>query len=65
MWEQVARLPEKQRLTIYLYYYQGYDTNEIAQMLDEKPATIRARLAQGRKTLKLRLEEDGYGTTGA
>ena len=65
VWEQVARLPEKQRLTIYLYYYQGYDTNEIAQMLDEKPATIRARLAQGRKTLKLRLEEDGYGTTGA
>jgi len=62
VWEQVGALPEKHRLVLYLYYYQGYDTNEIARMLGEKPATVRARLVQARKKLKIRLEEEGFGT---
>ena len=63
VWDQVAALPEKHRLGLYLHYYQGYTTDEIAQMLGENPSTVRSRLVQARKKLKLRLEAEGYGTT--
>ena len=61
VWEQVAALPKPQRLVLYLHYYQGYTTGEIADMLGENPSTVRSRLAQARKKLKLKLEEEGYG----
>ena len=63
IWEQVAALPDKHRLVLYLHYYQGYTTDEIAQMLGDNPSTVRSRLVQARKKLKLRLEAEGYGTT--
>ena len=63
VWEQVAALPDKHRLVLYLHYYQGYATDEIAQMLGDNPSTVRSRLVQARKKLKLRLEAEGYGTT--
>ncbi len=62
VWEQVAALPKPYRLALYLYYYQGYTAGEIAQMLGENPSTIRSRLAQARKKLKLKLEEAGLWT---
>ena len=61
VWEQVAALPEPHRLVLYLHYYQGYTTGEIANMLGDNPSTVRSRLAQARKKLKLKLEEEGYG----
>ncbi len=63
IWEQVAALPEKHRLVLYLHYYQGYTTDEIARMLGDNPSTVRSRLVQARKKLKLRLEAEGYGAT--
>ena len=63
IWEQVAALPEKHRLVLFLHYYQGYTTDEIAGLLKENPSTVRSRLVQARKKLKLRLEAEGYGTT--
>lgn len=63
VWEQVAALPDKHRLVLYLHYYQGYTTDEIAQMLGDNPSTVRSRLVQARKKLKIRLEAEGYGTT--
>ena len=63
VWDQVAALPEKHRLVLYLHYYQGYTTDEIARMLEENPSTVRSRLVQARKKLKLRLEAEGYGAT--
>ena len=61
VWEQVAALPGPHRLALYLHYYQGYTTGEIAAMLGENPSTVRSRLVQARKKLKLKLEEEGYG----
>lgn len=61
VWEQVAALPEPHRLVLYLHYYQGYTTGEIADMLSENPSTVRSRLVQARRKLKLKLEEEGYG----
>lgn len=63
VWEQVAGLPEPQRLVLYLHYYQGYTTGEISDMLGENHSTVRSRLVQARKKLKLKLEEEGYGQT--
>ena len=61
VWDQVAALPEHHRLVLYLHYYQGYTTGEIADMLGENSSTVRSRLAQARRKLKLKLEEEGYG----
>ena len=63
VWEQVAALPDKHRLVLFLHYYEGYATGEIAQMLGDNPSTVRSRLVQARKKLKIRLEAEGYGTT--
>ncbi len=62
VWEQVAALPEKYRLVLYLHYYQGYATDEIAQILKQNPSTVRSWLLRARKKLKLRLEAEGYGS---
>ncbi len=52
----VLRLKRPYREVIHLYYYEGYDTKEIAKMLSIPPATVRSRLARARdaieKTLK-------------
>lgn len=61
VWEQVAALPPRERLMLYLFYYQGYSTKEIAEFLGEKPSTLRAQMTRARHTLKLRLEAEGYG----
>ena len=61
VWDQVAALPKPHRLVLYLHYYQGYTTEEIAGMLGDNPSTVRSRLVQARKKLKLKLEEEGYG----
>lgn len=48
----VTALPQKYKEVIWLYYYDGYRTEEIAQMLHAPPSTIRNRLADARKRLK-------------
>ena len=58
--EKVFSLDEKYRLPIYLYYYEGYSTSEISEMLDIKHSTIRTYMAKGREKLKIMLEEEGY-----
>lgn len=54
----VMSMPEKYRVIIYLFYYEEYSTEEIAELLGVPPATIRTRLARGRKRLKNILTED-------
>ncbi len=55
---KVFSLDEKFRLPIYLYYYEGYSTAEISEMLNIKHSTIRTYMAKGRERLKLILEEE-------
>ena len=63
LFQEVMSLPPNYRAAVYLHYYEGYTTDEIAQILKENPSTVRSRLVQARKKLKLRLEAEGYGTT--
>ena len=53
----VMRLPERFRIPIVLYYYLGFSTSEIAELLHVPAATVRTRLARGRSKLKFTLEE--------
>lgn len=45
-----------QRSAIHLFYYEGYSTEEIAAMTNEKPATVRSHLHRARIALKEALE---------
>ena len=58
VWEAVKSLPEAQRSVIHLFYQEGYQTAEIAQILDMKEATVRSHLKRGRDHLKSILKED-------
>ncbi len=55
--EAVMKLPPKYRVAIYLYYYEGYATAEIAELLSVPEATVRTHLARGRAKLKMMLTE--------
>ena len=54
---KVAGLPPKYRVPMYLYYYEGYATAEIAEFLQIPNGTARTRLARGREQLKKILKE--------
>lgn len=54
--EAILELPEKYRLVVYLYYYEGYHTAEIAKMMKCNSSTVRNRLARARKQLKKYME---------
>ena len=58
--ELIWELPEQDRLVLYLYYYQGYAAQEIAELLGKNPSTVRTWLVRARKKLKLRMEAEGY-----
>ena len=50
--EAVQKLPEKYRLPIHLFYYEGYSINDIAGITGKKPATVGTLLARARERLK-------------
>jgi RNA polymerase sigma-70 factor (ECF subfamily) len=56
--ETVLSLPAKYRLVIHLFYYDGYSTNEIAQMTGQKDGTVREQLTRARRLLKKYLTEE-------
>lgn len=57
VWKAVKELPVRDREVIHLFYYEGFSTGEIAQILGQKEATIRSRLMRGREKLKRVLKE--------
>lgn len=56
--DKLFNLPAKYRIVIYLYYYEGYKTNEIAEILKENVSTIQTRLTRGKQKLKNFLKEE-------
>ena len=57
LYDAVKRLPGKCSIVVYLFYYEGYSTREIAKLLHIKEATVRTRLVRARKLLKEQLRE--------
>lgn len=58
--EAVFALPDRYKTAIYLYYFEGYQAQEIAQMLGKPSSTIRNYLTQGRRLLRKELGGDLY-----
>jgi len=54
--QAVLALPEKYRATVYLHYYEGYKTDEIARMIDKPGSTVRSYLSEARALLRNTLE---------
>ena len=53
----LARLPEQQRLAIFLRYYADLDYAAIAEALGLRPGTVAATLSAAHGSLRRRLEE--------
>jgi len=52
----ILNLPERIRITIVLYYAEGYSVEEVKQILKIPAGTVKSRLSKGRKLLKIKLE---------
>lgn len=50
--EAILRLPKDYKTVVYMYYYEGYTTAEIAGHLGCPEATVRSRLSRARKQLR-------------
>lgn len=59
LWEELSQLKPVYRNIIYLYYYEGYKTGEIAGILKLRENTVSSYLARARKKLKTILEREG------
>ena len=51
-------LPEKYRLSLYLYYYEEYTAREIAQVMGVSESAVGQYLARGRRKLRTILTEE-------
>ena len=56
--DAVRKLPENMRESIYLFYWEGYSTSQIAVVLDRRETTVRSDLSRARKRLKDILKEE-------
>ena len=57
--EAVMNLPPKLKDVIWLYYYEGCQTDEIARILGRPPSTVRNQMRDARSLLRIRLGGDG------
>ena len=56
LWQAVEALPTDLRTAVWLHYVEGYGTDEIAEIVNCRPATVRTRLYRARKKLQTELE---------
>lgn len=59
IFEELKKLKPVSRNIIYLYYYQGYKTKEIAQILKMNINTVSTNLSRAKQELKNILKEGG------
>lgn len=48
----IDRLPDSQRITVYLFYYDGLPVKQIAQLMETTENTVKSRLNYARKAIK-------------
>ena len=54
----VMGLPDKYKTVVYLYYYEGYDSAQIAKLLEKPQSTVRNHLHEARGVLREKLGGD-------
>lgn len=52
----ICKLPPRIRITIVLYYIEGYCVEEIKEIFKIPSGTVKSRLSKGRKLLKIKLK---------
>lgn len=57
--DAVMALPVKYKEVVWLHYYEGYQTDEIAEILGRPPSTVRNQLRDARARLKITLGGEG------
>lgn len=55
LYHAITQLPPRIRVTVVLYYVDGYSVEEIKEILSIPAGTVKSRLAKGRKLLKKQL----------
>ncbi len=55
--QALSRLKPEYRAVLYLYYYEGYSTEDIARIMKISGSTVRTRLERGRNRLRNMLQE--------
>ena len=60
----IFQLAPKYREVLYLYYYEGYSTEDMAKVLKRNSSTVRTQMANARNKLKKILEQEGVGEYG-
>lgn len=58
LYEAVSRLPEEMRLTVTLYYMEGYRIKEIAALMKTTQSAVKNRLMRARARLREELGAD-------
>jgi len=56
--KKVMALTPKLKTALYLYYYEGYNTEEIAGLMSKPVSTVRGYLHRGRSALKKKIETE-------
>lgn len=56
--ETLMRLNPKYRVVLYLHYYEGFSSSEIAQLLKISQSAVTTRLSRARRDLKKLIEEE-------
>ena len=54
--EAVLKLPQKYRTVIHLHYYCGFSVEEIGEILNHNPSTVKSQLHRARMKLKNELK---------
>ena len=57
LFDQVMALPKNYRLVVYLYYYEGYQAREIAELTHRNLSTVQTWLMRARGQLQRSLKE--------
>ena len=57
LYEAIYRLPEEMRLSVTLYYLEGYSVRESATMMKTTESAVKNRLARARQRLRNELAE--------
>ena len=59
LWEAVGKLKPGYRAVVHLYYYEGYQQDEIAKILGISRTAVQTRMQRAREILKKELNNNG------
>ena len=60
LYMELRRLPEHYRMVLHLFYYEELSVEEISQLTNTKPSTVRTQLTRARRRLRTIMEEEKY-----